>query len=52
MNARDEFQALLVRVDAAQVELQNGRPEAFKALWSRAGDITLCGGFGGTIEQG
>ncbi len=47
-----EFHAMLVKVDAAQRELQNGRPEAFKALWSRADDITLSGGFGGTIEKG
>ncbi len=47
-----EFHAALGKVDAAQRELQNGRPEAFKALWSRADDITLSGGFGGTIEKG
>ena len=46
------FLAFLAEVDAAQLELQNGRPEAFKALWSRADDITLSGGFGGTIEKG
>ena len=48
----DEFLAMLIAVDAAQLELQNGRPAAFKALWSHADDITLSGGFGGTIEQG
>lgn len=48
----EELQALLARVDAAQLELQNGRPAAFKALWSHADDITLSGGFGGTIERG
>ena len=47
-----EFRAMLGVVDAAQLELQNGRPAAFKALWSRADDITLSGGFGGTIERG
>ena len=46
------FQTLLATVDAAQVELQNGKPDAFKALWSRRDDITLSGGFGGTIEKG
>jgi ketosteroid isomerase-like protein len=46
------FKEMLARVDAAQLELQNGRPAAFKALWSRADDITLSGGFGGTIEKG
>jgi ketosteroid isomerase-like protein len=48
----EEFKEMLARVDAAQLELQNGKPAAFKALWSRADDITLSGGFGGTIEKG
>jgi ketosteroid isomerase-like protein len=47
-----DFQAMLTKVDAAQLELQNGHPAAFKALWSHADDITLSGGFGGTVEQG
>jgi ketosteroid isomerase-like protein len=47
-----EFHEFLARVDSAQLELQNGKAEAFKALWSRADDITLSGGFGGTIETG
>ena len=46
------FEAMLVAVDAAQLELQNGRPEPFKALWSRADDVTLSGGLGGRIERG
>ena len=46
------FKEALARVDAAQLELQKGRPAAFKALWSRADDVTLSGGFGGTIEKG
>ena len=50
--APEEFQAILAKVDAAQLELQNGRPAAFKALWSHADDVTLSGGFGGTIEKG
>lgn len=49
---QEELQALLAKVDAAQLELQNGQPAAFKALWSHADDITLSGGFGGTIEKG
>ena len=44
--------SFLKRVDAAQLELQNGRPAPFKALWSHADDVTLSGGFGGTIEKG
>src|SRR3982751_3557870 len=52
MKVSEAFSAMLAKVDAAQLELQNGKPAAFKALWSRAADITLSGGFGGTIEQG
>jgi len=47
-----EFQAFLAKVDAAQLELQNGRAEAFKSIWSHADDVTLSGGFGGSIEKG
>lgn len=47
-----DFEAMLARVDAAQLELQNGRVAPFKALWSRGPDTTLSGGFGGTIEKG
>lgn len=43
---------MMATVDAAQLELQNGRPAAFKALWSHADDVTLSGGFGGVIEKG
>jgi len=50
--AGQDFQAMLATVDAAQLELQNGRAAAFKALWSHADDITLSGGFGGTVEKG
>jgi ketosteroid isomerase-like protein len=47
-----EFQEMLAQVDAAQLELQNGKPAGFKALWSHAEDTTLSGGFGGTVEKG
>jgi ketosteroid isomerase-like protein len=50
--AEESFLATLAKVDAAQLELQNGRPEAFKALWSHGDDVTLSGGFGGAIEKG
>ena len=47
-----EFQSFLTKLDAAQVELQNGKAEAFKSIWSHADDVTLSGGFGGTVEKG
>ena len=47
-----DFVAFLVRADAAQVELQNGQAANYKKLWSHADDVTISGGFGGTIERG
>lgn len=49
---RDGFVAALDAADAAQLEFQHGRPEAYKALWSHADDVTLAGGFGGVVEKG
>jgi ketosteroid isomerase-like protein len=50
--SRAGFQAFLAKVDTVQIELQNGKAEAFKSVWSRADDVTLSGGFGGTVEKG
>jgi hypothetical protein len=44
--AAREFGAFLARVDEAQVEFVQGRPAAFKALWSQGPDVSLFGGFG------
>lgn len=46
------FDAMLRTVEAAQVELVNGQPGAFKALWSHSDDVTLSGGLGGVIAKG
>ncbi len=51
-NSRNEFSTFLTKVDAAQLELQNGKVEPFKSIWSRSDDVTLSGGFGGTVEKG
>ncbi|HXV83939.1 MAG TPA: nuclear transport factor 2 family protein [Candidatus Binatia bacterium] len=40
------------KLEAAEHEFAHGRPAAFKALWSHADDVTLCGGFGGRVECG
>ena len=48
----ETFTAFLAEVEAAQVQLVNGRPDAFKALWSRGDDVTLSGGLGGAIAKG
>jgi len=47
-----ELQAFVTRIDAAQEAFARGRPGEFKALWSHTGDVTLCGGLGGIVEQG
>ena len=47
-----DFERFLDRVDSAQRELQQGRPEAYKSQWSRGADVTLGGGFGGGFERG
>ena len=46
------FHAFASQVEEAQRELVQGRPAAFKALWSRSADVTLAGGLGGAIEKG
>ena len=48
----EEFSRFLVRADAAQVKLQNGSSQEYKALWSNGDHVTISGGFGGTIEKG
>jgi ketosteroid isomerase-like protein len=47
-----EFEAFLALADAAQIELQSGKAEAYKAVWSHGDDVTLSGGFGGAVEKG
>jgi len=46
------FDAVLASVEAAQVQLVNGQPGSFKALWSQREDVTLSGGLGGAIAKG
>ena len=47
-----DFLEFLKKVDSLQVELQNGNASNWKQLWSNADDVTISGGFGGTIEKG
>ena len=46
-----DWSAFIAKLEAAEEEFVQGRPAAFQALWSRADDVTLCGGFGG-VERG
>lgn len=41
-----EFRAFLEKLHEAHEEFINGRPAAFKALWSHRPDVTIFGGFG------
>jgi ketosteroid isomerase-like protein len=49
--ANAEWIAFIAKLETAEEQFVQGRPAAFQALWSRADDVTLCGGFGG-VERG
>ncbi len=51
-SSTSDFKAFLAEADAAQIELQNGKAEKYKSLWSHADNVSITGGFGGTIERG
>lgn len=46
------LEALLVEYSAAASKFYDGHPEAVKALWSHADDVTLSGAAGGPIARG
>jgi ketosteroid isomerase-like protein len=46
------FSEALQKFDVAQHDLENGKSETTKAIWSHGDDITLSGGFGGRTEKG
>ena len=50
-SADAEWTAFIAKLETAEEEFVQGRPAAFQAIWSRADDVTLCGGFGG-VERG
>lgn len=50
-SADAEWTAFITQLETAEEEFVQGRAAAFQALWSRAHDVTLCGGFGG-VERG
>src|SRR5690349_8531055 len=47
-----EFDAFLIKLDAAQKKFHNGDPASLEELWSHKDDVTLAGGTGGPIEKG
>ena len=38
------------KLEAAELEFANGRPAAFKALWSHRDDVSIYGAFGGVVS--
>lgn len=46
---RPDWNAFIVELEAAEAEFANGRPDRFKALWSRADDVTIFGAFGNAV---
>src|SRR5215468_2316570 len=46
-----EWAAFITKLEAAELEFAQGRPAAFKALWSHSDDVSICGAFGG-VESG
>jgi SnoaL-like domain len=51
-SSRRDFDAMLLEVESAQVQLVNGRADPFKSLWFHGDDVTLSGGLGGAIAKG
>ena len=49
--ADSEWAAFIAKLEAAEHEFVQGRPAAFKALWSHSDDASICGAFGG-VESG
>ena len=49
--ADSEWATFMAKLEAAEQEFAQGRPAAFKALWSNSDDVSICGAFGG-IESG
>jgi hypothetical protein len=49
--ADSEWAAFIAKLEAAEHEFAQGRPAAFKELWSHNDDVSICGAFGG-VEYG
>ena len=49
--ANSEWANFIAKLEAAEYEFAQGRPAAFKALWSHSDDVSICGAFGG-VESG
>ena len=46
--ADSEWAEFIAKLEDAEHKFAQGRPAAFKALWSHHDDASICGAFGGT----
>jgi ketosteroid isomerase-like protein len=44
-----DWATFMAELEAAEAEFASGRPDAFKALWSHADDVTIFGAFGNAV---
>ena len=44
-----DWSAFIRKLEAAEADFVLGRPDAFKALWSHADDVTIFGAFGNAV---
>ena len=49
--ANSEWAEFIAKLEDAEHEFAQGRPAAFKALWSHSDNVSICGAFGG-VESG
>jgi len=49
--ADSEWTDFIAKLETAEHEFAQGRPAAFKDLWSHSDDVSICGAFGG-VESG
>ena len=49
MSNSREWIVFIKKLESAEEEFVRGRPAPFLALWSHSDDVTLCGGFGGSL---
>jgi ketosteroid isomerase-like protein len=49
--ADSEWTDFIAKLEAAEHDFAQGRPAAFKDLWSHSDDVSICGAFGG-VESG
>src|SRR5262245_15687802 len=47
-----EWAAFITKLEAAELEFAQGRPAAFKDLWSHSDDVSICGALGAWSRDG